>query len=76
MTDSDAAALGAHAVTYVRHGQIIGLGSGQAATAFVHALGRDVKAGLRVTGVPTSEAPATLAVDKLESPAPVQAELL
>ena len=61
LTESDAAALAAHALAYVRPGQVIGLGSGQAATAFVHALGREVQAGLRVTAVPTSEATATLA---------------
>ena len=61
LTDSDAAALAAHALAYVHRGEVIGLGSGQAATAFVHALGREVQAGLRVTAVPTSEATATLA---------------
>jgi ribose 5-phosphate isomerase A len=61
LTDSDAAALAAHALAYVRPGQVIGLGSGQAATAFVRALGREVQGGLGVTGVPTSEATATLA---------------
>jgi ribose 5-phosphate isomerase A len=39
----------------------VGLGTGQAATAFIHALGRAVKAGLTITGVPTSDASATLA---------------
>ena len=61
LTESDAAALAAHALAYIRPGQVIGLGSGQAATAFIRALGREVQAGLRVTGVPTSEATATLA---------------
>jgi len=61
LTDSDAAALAAHALAYVHPGQVIGLGSGQAATAFVHVLGRAVQAGLRTTAVPTSEATANLA---------------
>src|SRR5438128_611207 len=61
LTESDAAALAAHALEYIRPGQVIGLGSGQTATAFIRALGREVQAGLRVTGVPTSEAAATLA---------------
>ena len=61
MTDADAAALATHALAYVHRGQVIGLGSGQAATAFVHALGREVQTGLGVTAVPTSEATATLA---------------
>ena len=54
LTDADAEALAAHALGYVNPGQVIGLGSGQAATAFVHALGREVQAGLSVTAVPTS----------------------
>jgi ribose 5-phosphate isomerase A len=40
---------------------VVGLGTGHAASAFVQALGQAVHGGLRVTGVPTSEATATLA---------------
>jgi ribose 5-phosphate isomerase A len=61
MTDQEAAALGAEALTEVKSGHVVGLGTGQAATAFIHALGKAVTAGLRVTGVPTSHASATLA---------------
>jgi ribose 5-phosphate isomerase A len=61
MTDQEAAALGAEALAEVKSGHVVGLGTGQAATAFIHALGRAVKGGLTVTGVPTSEASATLA---------------
>ena len=61
MTDQEAAALGAEALAEVQSGHVVGLGTGQAATAFILALGRAVKSGLRVTGVPTSEASATLA---------------
>lgn len=61
MTDQEAAALGAAALAEVKPGQVVGLGTGQAATAFIHALGKAVKEGLRVTGVPTSEASASLA---------------
>jgi ribose 5-phosphate isomerase A len=39
----------------------IGLGSGRAASAFVHALGARVRAGLRARAVPTSAATAALA---------------
>jgi ribose 5-phosphate isomerase A len=39
----------------------LGLGTGRAASAFVEALGVRVAEGLRVTGVPTSDATATLA---------------
>jgi len=61
MTDQEAAALGRSALAEVKPGAVVGLGTGQAATAFIHALGSAVKSGLRVTGVPTSEASATLA---------------
>ena len=53
--------LAERALAYVRSGQVVGLGSGQAATAFVQALGREVRGGLAVTAVPTSEATAALA---------------
>jgi ribose 5-phosphate isomerase A len=61
MTDQEAAALGAAALAHVKPDTVIGLGTGQAATAFIHALGKAVKDGLRITGVPTSEASAGLA---------------
>ena len=61
MTDQEAAALGREALAEVKPGTVVGLGTGQAATAFIHALGRAVQSGLRVTGVPTSEASANLA---------------
>jgi ribose 5-phosphate isomerase A len=61
MTDQEAAALGAAALAEVQPGHVVGLGTGQAATAFIRALGKAVKEGLRVTGVPTSEASAGLA---------------
>jgi ribose 5-phosphate isomerase A len=61
MTDQEAAALGAAALAQVKPDTVVGLGTGQAATAFIHALGKAVKEGLRVTGVPTSDASADLA---------------
>jgi ribose 5-phosphate isomerase A len=61
MTDQEAAALGAAALAEIKSGTVVGLGTGQAATAFIHALGKAVTQGLRVTGVPTSEASASLA---------------
>jgi ribose 5-phosphate isomerase A len=53
--------LAARALEHVRDGALVGLGSGRAATAFVRALGARVVRGLRVRGVPTSEATARLA---------------
>ncbi len=49
------------ALEFVRDGMQIGLGTGRAAAAFVDALGRRVAAGLRITGVPTSDATAAQA---------------
>jgi ribose 5-phosphate isomerase A len=55
------AALAVRALEFVKDGFIIGLGTGRAAAAFVHVLGERVQRGLRVSGVPTSEATAKLA---------------
>jgi ribose 5-phosphate isomerase A len=52
------AAVSAYALDLVHDGATIGLGSGRTASAFVAALGERVRAGLRVAGVPTSEATA------------------
>src|SRR5262249_4883769 len=51
----------AHALRFVADGHVVGLGTGRAATAFVRALGERVRGGLRIAGVPTSEATARLA---------------
>ncbi len=50
--------LGAHALKLVKSGQTLGLGTGRAASAFIRALGRS---GIRVRGVPTSQASEELA---------------
>lgn len=49
------------ALDFVEDGACCGLGTGRAATSFVQALGERVEAGLRIQGVPTSEATAELA---------------
>ena len=50
------------ALEFVEDGQVVGLGTGRAAAAFVRALGDRVKNdGLQVCGVPTSEATEDLA---------------
>ncbi len=53
--DAALAALANKALEFVPDGARIGLGTGRAADAFLHALGERVRAGLRVRGVPTSE---------------------
>ncbi len=49
------------AVEYIREGQILGLGTGSTVHHFLTALGARVKNGLRIRGVPTSQATATYA---------------
>ena len=50
-----------YALAEIRPGQVVGLGTGRAATRFVRALGARVAQGLAVRGVATSEATASLA---------------
>jgi len=60
-TSDSLATLATHALGFVRAGDVVGLGSGRAAEAFVRALGARVRDGLRARGVPTSEATERLA---------------
>jgi len=58
------AAAGTACAALVRDGMRVGLGTGRAATAGIRALGQRVAdEGIRVTGVPTSEASALVAAD-------------
>lgn len=50
-----------HVLGLIKSGDKIGLGSGRASHAFIQALGQKVKEGLKIIGVPTSEASAKLA---------------
>jgi ribose 5-phosphate isomerase A len=61
LSEEGAAALAVEALRLVASGQVIGLGTGRTATAFVRALAHRVAAGLDVRGVATSEATAALA---------------
>lgn len=54
-------AVARHVLGMIKDGDKVGLGSGRASTAFIAALGEKVKQGLRVQGVPTSEASANQA---------------
>jgi ribose 5-phosphate isomerase A len=54
--DQQKRAAAARAIELVRPGMKVGLGTGSTARHFVELLGERVKAGLDVTGVPTSEA--------------------
>jgi ribose 5-phosphate isomerase A len=57
----DLRAIAAWALEFVPDESVVGLGTGHAATAFLHALGERVRDGLRVRGVPTSQTSADLA---------------
>jgi ribose 5-phosphate isomerase A len=49
------------ALEYISDGAVVGLGTGRAATEFIHQLGARVRGGLKVRGVPTSVVSAKLA---------------
>jgi ribose 5-phosphate isomerase A len=49
------------ALEFIAPNSVIGLGTGHAATAFLHALSDRVRQGLEVSGIPTSQASAELA---------------
>lgn len=49
------------ALDFVKDGMIVGLGTGSTSASFVKQLGERVRQGLRVKGVPTSEATRNLA---------------
>lgn len=51
------------ALEFIKDGDVVGLGTGRAATAFVRALGSAVKGGLQVTTVSTSRVTAALATE-------------
>lgn len=59
--DPALAGVALRALELVRPHTVIGLGTGRAATAFVHALAGRIRQGLDVRGVPTSRATADLA---------------
>lgn len=47
---------------FIRDGQVVGLGTGSTAAYFIRLLGKQVRAGLRVRGIPTSVRSRELAV--------------
>ncbi len=61
VNDAEKQAAGRAAAQLVRDGDIVGLGTGSTAYHAVVALGERVKSGLKIIGIPTSEATAELA---------------
>jgi len=51
------------ALDLIHDGMIVGLGTGSTAAHFVKALGEKVKAGLKITGVATSDSAESLAIE-------------
>jgi len=43
-----------HSLSFVRDGDVVGLGTGSTAAIFIQMLGEKVKAGMKVRGIPTS----------------------
>jgi ribose 5-phosphate isomerase A len=54
-------AIALRALDFVAAGNVVGLGTGRAASAFIECLGQRVRSGLAVRGVPTSQASDDLA---------------
>jgi len=61
--DEEKREVGIAAAEHVRSGMALGLGSGSTVYFFLEELGRRVKSGLEVVGIPTSERTAALARD-------------
>ena len=53
--DQEKEAAARASLNYVKDGQVVGLGTGSTASHFIKLLGEEVKKGLRVRGIPTSD---------------------
>jgi ribose 5-phosphate isomerase A len=60
--DQEKEAAARASLRFVKDGQVVGLGTGSTAAYFIKLLGEEVKAGLRVRGIPTSIRSRELAV--------------
>ncbi|WP_102262429.1 ribose-5-phosphate isomerase RpiA [Mesobacillus jeotgali] len=56
--------VGVRAAEYIKDGMVVGLGTGSTAYYTIKKLGELVRAGLNITGIPTSEQTASLAVEQ------------
>ena len=61
LTDSEKAAAARKSLEYVKDGMVVGLGTGSTATFAIEFLGEQVRAGLKIRGIPTSRASGELA---------------
>lgn len=53
--DQEKEAAARASLKFIQDGQVVGLGSGSTATHFIRLLGAEVKNGLRIRGIPTSQ---------------------
>lgn len=60
--DQEKEAAARASLKYVKDGQVVGLGTGSTAAYFIQLLGEQVKNGLRIRGIPTSERSGELAL--------------
>lgn len=61
--DQEKEAAARASLKYVKDGQVVGLGTGSTAAHFIKLLGEQVKNGLRIRGIPTSERSRQMALD-------------
>jgi ribose 5-phosphate isomerase A len=54
-SDQEKVAAARASLRFIRDGQVVGLGSGSTAAQFIRLLSEEVKNGLRIKGIPTSE---------------------
>ena len=54
--DQEKEAAARASLRFVKDGQVVGLGTGSTAAYFIKLLGEQVKNGLRIRGIPTSDA--------------------
>src|ERR1700683_1801041 len=59
--DQEKEAAARASLRFVKHGQVVGLGTGSTAKYFIQLLGEQVKNGLRIRGIPTSDRSGELA---------------
>lgn len=60
--DQEKEAAARASLQFVKHGQVVGLGTGSTAAYFIKLLGEEVRKGLRIRGIPTSDRSRELAM--------------
>ena len=63
--DQEKEAAARASLRFIQDGQVVGLGTGSTAAYFIKLLGEQVKQGMRICGIPTSDRSRELADDYL-----------